>query len=196
MPQLFNFKRNRKFSLTLKRDYVTRVVIINANVHTKGRVYKSERGTLNSRVNIVIPRWLGSDSFALHRRVQMWTCEQRGPQYGKDGFGIASLSRSAAHRASFPSLFRRPRLSHSACEKTDILRTVQRNVWNIARANTGEKFSVESISARSRCRSDLFPFFLFFFADLMRLRDARYVSSFLQDTWRGEISISQCKLLK
>lgn len=162
---------------TLKCDYLLESLLLTQMCVPKG-ARKSERSNMKRwtlGVNIVTPRRLGSNSFALYRRlstnVATWLrAKQRGPRTEKTEPDLVSL----AFRDRLVVLFFLrcffvvvDRTSHGACVwengyPADGPETREKRVWNIAGANTGGKFSVESISARSQCRSNSFPFLFFY----------------------------------
>lgn len=182
---------------TLKRDYILQSSLLTQMCVRKG-VRKSERFRMERwipGVNIVTPRRLGSNSFALYVQTTEYKCghsyvrNKRGPRTEPDLVSLAFRDRIVVLsflRCSF--IVDRDR--RGACEKTDILWARSRDacVKYRGREQRRKKFSVESISARFQRRSDLFPLSFFF---LIYERDAVRFSIFTDTPGRerGEILI-------
>lgn len=160
---------------------------MNASVHSKGRksgsTWNIELSSQYRYTSAVRKQFFRITHRRLSTNVDMPKCELRATRStcGKDraGFGIGSLSRSF-RRAFFPPLF-------SSSSTAPLTARVRKRIscgrsadtCEISRARTQEESSVESVSARLQCRSDLFPFSFF-----LRTRQdymTRYVSQFLRN---------------
>lgn len=122
------------------------------------------------------PCWLGSNSFALHRQSTnvdvLRTCEQRGPRTEKTEPDLVSLAfRDQLVVLPFIRCFF---AANRTCEKTDILRTVQRRVKYREREHRRKVFRKKHFRD---CKAERI-YFLLFFAD-KTLRDAIHFLIFL-----------------